>query len=429
MPSAMPADHATRTRLAAWGETSLLVVAVALQWDLGASVGGDGYYRYQDLEALLLRGDLHPQSPEGAGYSLILPLLAAPLYLLGRPSGQPDVFVAYLNLLVYTALLPLAFVALRGPLGASTARRFLLLLLTGSMFTHHLSAFYAEVTATLFCGIGLWGVAQQRTWGWFLLAVGAVSTPALLLPLAVVCAAQAFADRRLKSFWPAGFAAGLYLAESRLRRGAFTSMHYLQDHALGSDRIGFSNPLLSGVANILTSFGKGLIFYVPGLFLPVPASSLAPALLRWRRLMLLFTAGMVPVYAKWWDWSGDWFWGPRFFLFASLPAALTLAVRLSRRSSPGALAVTVVATALSLWVGLDGALFGNAGLDFCHSGGEKLADLCRTTPRYSALWRPFLVSPRLGSREWLRIGFWGIVGASLVGPALLRQVRARTTLE
>jgi hypothetical protein len=404
----MRVDQSERARLEAVTGTALILVAVMLQWDLGAAIWSDGYFRYRDLVALFTRGDPHPQGFDGAGYSLFLPILAGPLYFLGRALGQPDLTVAYTNLAIFTVALPVAFVALRGPLGAGTARRFLLLLLVGTMFTHHLTAFYAEVAAAIFCGAGLWGVAEQRRWGWPLVVLGAVSTPALLAPLALVCAVRAFEARRVQNLWPLVLGAALYLAESRLRRGTFSSEWYLQSRAAGSACMGFCNPLLPGVASILASFRKGLIFYVPALFLPLRSSSVTPAVQRWRRSMLLFTAGMVLIYAKWWDWSGDWFWGPRFFLFASLPAALTLSVRLRERAGTPSMLLTLMVTVVSLGVGLDGALFGGLGND---------------------LWSALRAAPPLGTREWLRIAFWGIAALWLVLPLLRMLVFQEMTLD
>jgi hypothetical protein len=44
--------------------------------------------------------------------------------------------------------------------------------------------------------------------------------------------------------------------------------------------------------------------------------------------MLLVVTGLVLVYAKWWAWYGGSSWGPCFFVFATVPASLLLAVRL-----------------------------------------------------------------------------------------------------
>ena len=98
-----------------------------------------------------------------------------------------------------------------------------------------------------------------------------------------------------------------------------------------SGKPGFSYPFLLGVASILFSFGRGLVFFAPGLLLWFGARTrqLAPG----RRvviLLLLFVAGLVLVYAKWWAWYGGLTWGPRYFIVAAVPASLFLAIRLRR---------------------------------------------------------------------------------------------------
>ena len=84
------------------------------------------------------------------------------------------------------------------------------------------------------------------------------------------------------------------------------------------------------------------------------------------------------------------FYGPRFFLFASIPAALALAARLV--ISPGSVtpvAVSVMALALSLWVGFTSAV---AALtpNVCVTDDFALEHLCWYTPEFSPLWRPLI---------------------------------------
>ena len=75
---------------------------------------------------------------------------------------------------------------------------------------------------------------------------------------------------------------------------------------------------------------------------------------------------LVLVYAHWWAWYGGWIWGPRFLLFASIPPPFSLAVRLHywNDSLIGNL-VTLLAFALSVWVGINGAVFGQQALGIC----------------------------------------------------------------
>jgi hypothetical protein len=80
-----------------------------------------------------------------------------------------------------------------------------------------------------------------------------------------------------------------------------------------------------------------------------------------------FVVGLILIYAIWWTWAGGLFWGPRFFLFASIPASFALAVRLHKPgSSLFANLFTLIALAWSVCVGLDGAVYDlNAKLLTC----------------------------------------------------------------
>jgi hypothetical protein len=165
---------------------------------------------------------------------------------------------------------------------------------------------------------------------------------------------------------------------------------------------GFSYPFFFGLLAILFSFGKGLVYFTPGLFLPLGARLRAlgecgAGLLRLHRSWVAFTVGLILVYAAWWDWSGDWFWGPRFLLFASIPASLALALRASQPSMRlWVNMVTLGALALALWVGIDGAVFNVAGLDVCLINGGINGAYCQFTPEFSALWRPFELAAQYG---------------------------------
>jgi hypothetical protein len=105
---------------------------------------------------------------------------------------------------------------------------------------------------------------------------------------------------------------------------------------------------------------------------------------------------MVLVYARWWGWHGDWFWGPRFFLIASLPASFALAANLAeagRHPLWRNLIVLGILT-LSFWVGADGMVFGQSNLEFCWGPeveDRKYQSLSWYVPEWSALWRPLVV--------------------------------------
>jgi len=123
-------------------------------------------------------------------------------------------------------------------------------------------------------------------------------------------------------------------------------------------------------------------------------------------LAVLFLAAMVAVYARWWSWYGGWFWGPRFFLFGSLLACFVLATRLTREHAPPAtLALNLVALALSVLVGVSGAVFDQVGLERCFENGYALEALCWYTPEFSVLFHPFVAKPPLTAEGWSFVAF------------------------
>ncbi|HEX9037343.1 MAG TPA: hypothetical protein VF808_10175 [Ktedonobacterales bacterium] len=400
-----PARGGLLRRVGAGALLPITVFAMALA--LWYNITGDGRTRFGDLDALLRRGALTPDR-----FSLIGPLFSAPLYLLGAAFGYPEGGVVFFNLAVFIIGLIALRALLRRHLAPATLRRFLLLLTAGSMFPAAVASYYGETFTAIAVSVGLAAaLLAERRWarltGWLFVALGVANTPATLLGLGLALLARVWATRRLRYALPGAVALALIMGESLLRRGSFFATGYMGDAGYKtvmpySGLPGFSYPFLLGAASILFSFGKGLVFYTPGLFLPVKRRMLtrsAPGagVWVWQLSCLLFVAGLIALYASWWGWTGDWYWGPRFFLIAGVPASCALAVWASRPSprlwvNAGLLALL----ALSIWVGVDGAVFGTAGLQICQANHNQYGALCAYTPDYSALWVPFENLARYG---------------------------------
>ena len=367
---------------------------------------GDGLDRYYELDQFLRTGALSVSR-----YSLIGPIFAAPLWWLGSLGGAATSAGAETqryNPLLFGLGVVALYLILRRRLDRRLLRAFLLLLAVASMFPYHLTQFYGEVFTAVLVTVGLSvatlsGRTGWRRSGWGLVALGVANTPATLAALALVTVQRIWASGRLRYLLAPLMAVGLIMGESLLRRGGLFTNGYEHDTGglppdalLGGWLPGFNYPFFFGLLAILLSFGKGLIFYAPGLFLPLRSRLRALGdpggpLQRLHTSWLLFTAGLVLIYASWWDWSGDWYWGPRFFLFASVPASFALALwtqRPSARLWVNLLALLVLA--LSVWVGIDGAVFGQADMGMCMSINPITQDICRFNPSYSALWRPFV---------------------------------------
>ena len=86
-------------------------------------------------------------------------------------------------------------------------------------------------------------------------------------------------------------------------------------YSLMWDRLGFSNPLLTGLWGLLLSPGKSFFLYSPVTVLGI--LGLPSFFRRKKREIFLFLgtcAVIIVPHACWWSWGGDWAWGPRFLL-------------------------------------------------------------------------------------------------------------------
>lgn len=431
------------------GETALIVIGLlANLLLLPHTIAGDATRRYAALSQLLSGGGVSQVK-----YSLIGPIFAAPLWLMGRLFSQPAVWVESYNTIIFAAALLGLYLLLRDHMEGRLLRAFLLLLTLASMFTYHLTQFYGEVFTAMLVAVGLALAVLRRRGalvGLALVAVGVANTPATIAGLAFALAQRIWRTRRLRYGLTLLAVLALIAGESLLRRGSALNDGY-QDDTGGHTLMpfagipGFSYPLLLGLLAILLSFGKGLIFFTPGLFLPLRRRIAAiwgenSPIWTLYSLWLWFVVGLVLVYAKWWAWYGGWFWGPRFFLFACIPASFALALwtqRPSARLTLNLIALGVLA--LSVWVGINGAVFNQAGLNVCTAHHYLLESYCHFAPDYSALWRPmvnvylFGLGPRFASVEALTPGsvafgvYALLVGAYLSLP-LLRAIWTQTLM-
>jgi hypothetical protein len=338
-------------------------------------------------------------------YSLVTPVLAMPLDAIGRVLDAEKSFAFRTNGVLFGLGLVAFWLLLRNKVPSTLTRLFLLLLVFGSMFPANVRTLFGETTTAILLATGLLAVIvgdrrSVRLLGWSAAVLAVVNTPAIVPVFALVVCGLAVARR---SPWPLvaiALAVALSLLDIRMHTGGFGSP-YAGDRGYTtvlpfSGRPGFSYPALFGVLGILFSLGKGLVFFAPGLFLPV-RERLAPytPLDRTRLVWIVVVIGMVAVYCRWWAWYGGVFYGPRFFLFASIPAALALAARLV--ISPGpvvAVAVSVLALALSLWVGFTSVVAAPTP-DVCIRDDFALEHLCWYTPEFSPLWRPLIDWPTL----------------------------------
>lgn len=414
-----------------WGNLILIAAgAAALLFIVPHDVSGDGRVRYDALVDLLEHGKLTPTA-----YSLVGPLFSTPLYFLGKLFLGPTWWCSRYNALLLLAGLATTVSLLRPRVDRKTLHAFCLVMLAASMFPGHVLDYFGEVFTAILVLVGIAAVATEHSgFGWTAIVLGVINTPASIVGLLFVSVRHAFLSRKLRYLLPVLIAALLVIAESWIRRGgpfvsgyegnagARTVMPY-------SSLPGFSYPFFLGVLSILFSFGKGLLFFAPGLLLTGNCTrGREDALRECCRDLVWFLVGAIVVYAKWWSWYGGSFWGPRFFLIASVPASLAIALALQRRREMtlAALASLLAILTWSSWVGLNGPVFNQGGLRVCSENHYALEFLCWYTPEFSVLWRPFVAPP--AALRWQQVAFATyclVVFLWLVLP-ILREILKRT---
>jgi hypothetical protein len=423
-------------------ETCLIVVGLlAMLFLLPHSIFGDGALRFQAISELLEQGKLSSMQ-----YSMVGPAFSIPLWLLGKFYMTPDWWCARYNLFVFSAGLLVIYLLLRKRIDHGLIRKFFLVLIIASMFANHLMAYYGEVFTAILVATGILMLTTGRSrGGWGVIVVGVINTPASIVGLACVVLRRAVEKKRWRYILAFGAALGLIVLEYTIRRGSFSIGSYenpanapFRTVMPYSGRQGFSYPFFFGLLSILFSFGKGIFFFAPGLLLPVRGlmrriqGSVKIELYSTYILWIGFLIGLVLVYSPWWAWYGGWFWGPRFFLFASIPASFALALCLHYRN-PSLILNILTATIfiLSLWVGVNGALYDQRGLGICITKNYALELLCHYTPELSVLWHPFVVNEPLQRHQLVYLAYCLGVFAYLVIPLLgdiIDQAIQKTTV-
>jgi hypothetical protein len=404
-----------------WGLVALglLVLFFVLPHD----IEGDGRLRFDALQGWLA-GHGIPDTK----FPLIGSIPAIPLMVLGHVIGTPEWWVSRYNVIVYAAGLGLLYALLRRRLEGDVLAAFLLLLGTTAMLPGSLTGFGAETFSamTVATGLAAWSIGRWKTAA-VLMGVGVANQPATLLGLALAMGWWAWRVKRARALVPVVLGAGLWLLENAVRHKSALSTGYENDHGFQtvlpySGLPGFSYPTPFGVMSLLLSFGKGLLFFAPGLVLIFGRGvealrSVREILVLW----VLYLAGLVLVYATWWAWYGGFTWGPRFLIFASLPASLLLAAQVRRPPRALlALSVVVAALVLSVWVGIDGQAFGRFGQDVCAANHYYLEAFCWYVPEFSVLWTPFVFHAQVSLQDLILIAY--ATGVSIyVAYPLLRQ--------
>lgn len=401
----------------------VVLVGVALALTAPLDIGNDGAHRFTSLDALLRGGAL-----DDSKYSIYGPLAAAPLWYLGQALGRPVEAVWLFNRVVFVAMLAGLWRALREIVPNEERVRFAALLCFGGMFPWHVTGFFAEVfhVACVGLGLALFAARSRGLLGAVLCAWGTANVPATAVGLVLASCVLCWHRRRLRYLALPAAAAALVLAENAIRRGDPLAGGYAGDVGNQtvlpySGRPGFSYPLFFGLLSVLLSFGKGLVFFTPGLFVPYPESETADDRARLvYRVWGAVVVGLVLVYARWWAWYGGAVWGPRFFLFASLPAALVLARYTARAAefSTRANVFVLLAVALACWGGFSGMVFAERAAEPLWANDFALEYLNWYVPEFSVLWLPLVVSQPVEGPNRLRLAAFALGSAYLAWPVV-----------
>lgn len=389
-----PKEHVAETASRGWVVATLALTGVAfvlLFAMVPHGVYGDGYVRFLKLDGLLRTGTVG-----GERYSYLGPLFASPLWVFGDSRIW---WVARFNVLVLAAGAVTAWWGLRQAVTPAERASAVLLLAASGMMPSATRDFYGELFSSVLVGTGLLLIGtMDRRRGWVAVVIGVVNTPAWGAGLLLVAIWRIWKNRRFDGLVALTLAASLIVLENTIVRDAPLDFGYQGDRGYVtllpfSGMPGFSYPFLFGLLSQLFSFGKGLLFFAPGLLLVAHARRARPQLASFLDLSIAFLAGMVLVYSRWWAWYGGWAWGPRYLLFAVYPSSIALAISLGTPSTwPRSLAIVVI-TGWTVWVGVSGAVFGIDGLDTCTANGYALEHLCWYVPDYSPVLRPLILLP------------------------------------
>ncbi len=322
--------------------------------------------RYPPQNAPGEDGNLY--SKKGLGGALV----ALPFLFIGKHWGVVGaVQFTFLSSALLTALTIFVFYHLAVTLKASENAALLaaIALGLGTMLWPYAKMLFSEPIAALGLSLALLGVARfssdnRSVWllvcsfGLGIMTLARSANAILALPFALYVTYQLFVHwrqtgRRRTFLWP-GFLFALpfgltilsIVFSNYVRFGTYLSFPQVPGEA-------FTTPLHVGLAGMLWSPGKGLLFYVPLAWLI--GLSYAVHFRKMRQPIYLIALSVVLLtlffYGRWYDWSGGKAWGPRF-LVPVMPALVMLCLpaftwladgRWRRRALAVIMAITVIA--------------------------------------------------------------------------------------
>ncbi len=344
------ADRACQWRLA------VVLIVLYLLTAAGRLTSADGAAMYRTAQQLVVAGQVavppSPEAPAGrdgrhyAKYGLGQSLVELPLVLLGHTlttlTNRPDdrltrFWVSLTNTFVSVGIVlvwwrfarDLGYARPVATAGAVTlAGASLLWPYARTDFSEPLLAL--ALLSAAWC-LYRWHRAPRRSWVWALAAGGwggfafvTKPTAAILFPAFALYAlwllrsgghSWVIGFRSLaSSLGPIVVAGSFVLAFNYYRFGSVLDSGYGDEPTTG-----FTTPLLTGIALLLASSGKGLLWFCPAAVVGLWGwRSFARAYPPQAVLAALLFVSQLAFFGRWWAWHGDWSWGPRY-LVAMIP--------------------------------------------------------------------------------------------------------------
>ena len=400
-----------------WEKFLIFLGVLFFLFEYSHGIHGDGTVRYDGLKHFLQTGTLQPMV-----YSYVGPILSSPLILLGKIFKDGFWWLSRFNTFLFLGFCFYMYRTLESVWTPSQRRFFVLMLMCGTMFSRHITDYYSETLTACFLTIGIFQFLKRRfVVGLVLVCLSAWNTPGTAIGASLVFFYFFVKERRFRyALGPIFIFSGIML-ENILKFGHAMPTEYISaavekgvlPYAAGP---GFSYPLFFGVLSVLFSFGKGLAFYSPGLW-SFLSSKLWQEGHEFLRIGFMYFVGLVLVFSRWVVWSGDWFWGPRFYLFTSILAIFALCTLYFKVEKDLRIKIfCFFGFALSIWVSFQGITWGQDFLEACHKTptGPDYGFLCYYVPEFSPLWRPFIVWPPLEGRKIAFFGFYLLVSVTLL---------------
>jgi hypothetical protein len=304
----------------------------------GHYVSGDNAQRIAWAKALIdchcdnitpyLPGVHFPPGVVYTSYGVGQPLLHVPLILLARlfkrVTGFPVEGPLNMLLYVFNAALGLALIYLllvrQGVQWRKAAAGALVIGVSSVWFAYSKVGYGEPIVATLI--IAMFLLVDDHPWLAGLLGGYAVAVRMDAIIWVGLTGLIAPAKRK-KSWLPIalGTIPGLLLVavSNYARTGSPLTSGY---------ELKFTSSLLVGLYGLLFSAGKSLFLFSP-LMVLYPAAALklwrSPSQRRFVLWTMALLGAQLLLYAKWWDWSGDDAWGPRYLIAATMACLAVVA--------------------------------------------------------------------------------------------------------